>query len=450
MRLRWTFYGLVVLLLSVAIAAGCANEDEPSPVASPDVPSAEPTGIESTASGPASDADALEAMTYIEEQVSELRELETLEPVSKAFLSMDELRERMTEDVEEEYSPEEARDEALLYAAFELMDADIDLYNLMIDLYSEQVAGFYDPDTKEMYVVKGEGAPGALERMTYSHEYTHVLQDQHYDLKELGFTDEEKDDADEDSEQQMAIRSLVEGDASLLMQQYAIQHFSADDIQEVLSESATVETGVLDSAPEIVQQSLLFPYEKGLIFAMTLFAKGGWEAVDAAYANPPLSTEQIIHPDHYPYDVPDIVSLPALTDTLGAGWRMVDEDVLGEFALELYLKNHVDSDAAKTAAEGWGGDRYAVHWRDDESGFVLALRSAWDSASDAAEFFDTYTQFAEGRFGSGPTRRDGDARLVWLGDDALLLARNAQDETLVLIAPDEDTLNAVLTLFPDF
>jgi len=124
--------------------------------------------------------------------------------------------------------------------------------------------------------------------------------------------------------------------------------------------------------------------------------------------------------------------------------------VLGEFALELYLKNHVDSDAAKTAAEGWGGDRYAVHWRDDESGFVLALRSAWDSASDAAEFFDTYTQFAEGRFGNGPTRRDGDARLVWLGDDALLLARNAQDETLVLIAPDEDTLNAVLTLFPDF
>lgn len=444
MRLRWTFYGFIFLFLSVTAVVGCASEDEPTPAASLGVPSAEPTAIESTASVPASDANALEAMAYIEEQVSELRELETLEPVSKAFLSTDELRERMTEDLEEDYSPEEARDEALLYAAFELMDADLDLYNLMIDLYSEQVAGFYDPETKEMYVVKGEGAPGALERFTYSHEYTHVLQDQHYDLEE------KEDEADEDSEQQIAFLSLVEGDATLLMQQYAIQHFSADDIQEVLSESATFETGVLDSAPEIVQQSLLFPYEKGLAFAMTLFAKGGWEAVDAAYANPPLSTEQIIHPDHYPYDVPDIVSLPALTDTLGAGWRLVDEDVMGEFALELYLKNHVDSDAAKTAAEGWGGDRYAVHWRDDESGFVLALRSAWDSASDAAEFFDTYTQFAEGRFGNGPTRREADARLVWLGDDALLLARNAQDETLVLIAPDEDTLNAVLTLFPDF
>ena len=81
---------------------------------------------------------------------------------------------------------------------------------------------------------------------------------------------------------------------------------------------------------------------------------------------------------------------------------------------------------------------------------MLVLRSAWDSVSDAAEFFDTYTQFAEGRFASGPTRSEGDARLVWLGDDALLLAHNAQDETLVLIAPNEDTLNALLTLFPDF
>ena len=71
------------------------------------------------------------------------------------------MRERINEDVEEDYSKEEARDDALLYAAFELMDADQDLYDLMIELYSEQVAGFYDPDTKEMYVVKGEGAPGA-------------------------------------------------------------------------------------------------------------------------------------------------------------------------------------------------------------------------------------------------------------------------------------------------
>jgi hypothetical protein len=248
----------------------------------------------------------------------------------------------------------------------------------------------------------------------------------------------------------MAIRSLVEGDATLLMQQYAVKHFSTDDIQEILSESTIIETGVLDSAPEIVQQSLLFPYEKGLIFAMALFSEGGWQAIDAAYTNPPLSTEQIIHPERYPDDVPQIVSLPALTDTLGAGWRLVDEDVLGEFGLDIYLEGHVNSEAAETAAEGWGGDRYVVHWRDDESGFVLALRSAWDSAADAAEFFDTYAQFAEERSGSGPTQREGDARLLWLGDDALLLARNAEDETLVLIAPDEDTLSTVLTLFPDF
>jgi hypothetical protein len=133
MNLRWTFYRLIALLLLIAVAVGCVD-DEPASDASPGVPSAEPTEVDSTVPDTASDADALEAMAYIEEQVSELRELETREPVSKAFLSTDELRARMTEDIEEEYSPEEARDEALLYAAFELMDADVDLYNLMIDL----------------------------------------------------------------------------------------------------------------------------------------------------------------------------------------------------------------------------------------------------------------------------------------------------------------------------
>ncbi len=172
--------------------------------------------------------------------------------------------------------------------------------------------------------------------------------------------------------------------------------------------------------------------------------------MDAAYANPPVSTEQILHPGRYPDDVPQIVTLPPLTDTLGAGWRLVDEDVLGEFGLDIYLDVYVSPSAAQVAAEGWGGDRYAVYWRDDESAFVLVLRLAWDTSADAAEFRDAFEQFAELRLGGGPARAEGDARWWWSGEDRMLLAQNGQEETLIIIAPDETTLEAVHALFPGF
>ncbi len=428
-----------MILMLALVLAGCAQGNDTLPTET-----AQTSSEETSSSGPST----IEDLQIIEEQVSTIRGLEAKESVSRAFLNTDELRQKMVEDVAEDYTEQEARDDALLYAAFDLTEPDIDMYDLLIDLYTEQVAGFYDPDTEEMFVVKQDVAPGALERMTYAHEYTHVLQDQHFDLQALGFTDD-ADASEEDTEKDFAVRSLVEGDASLLMQQYALQHLSAEDLQDVMRQSAEIDTDVLDAAPAIVRESLLFPYQAGLPFVMALFADDGWSAVDAAYLNPPVSTEQILHPERYPDDVPQAITLPPLTDTLGSGWRLVDEDVLGEFGLQQYLQVQLDAEEAEVAAEGWGGDRYAVHWRDDESAFVMVTQLAWDSPDEAAEFVEAYVQFADRRFGSGPTQSEGQNRL-WFGDDALLLARDDQDQVLIIVAPDEATLNALRALFSGF
>jgi hypothetical protein len=437
---RLTLLYILFVLILALLLTGCGEKNDAAPTDPP---------ATAVADQSFSDESALESMQIVKERVSELRGLETLKPVTKAFLTTDELRQRIEDEFLEEYSEQEARDDVLLYVAFELMEPDVDLYNLLIDLQTEQVAGFYDPDTKEMYVVKGDEEPGALERSVFAHEYTHALQDQHFDLVALGFTDQGEDE-DEDSERDFAIRCLVEGDATLLQQQYMLQYFDRDDLQEMLDRIDETDSSVLEATPAIIRESLLFPYEAGLPFVMALFADGGWPAVDAVYANPPLSVEQILHPERYPDDVPAIVTLPPLTDTLGAGWRLVDEDVVGEFGLRLYLEARVSSSDAEDAAEGWGGDHYAVHWREDESAFVLVVRLAWDTPADAAEFFDAYRQFAEDRFGGGPARTEEDARWWWFGDDALLLAQNSRGETLVVIAPDEPTLEAVRALFPGF
>lgn len=380
-------------------------------------------------------------MNTIQQQVETLRGLRLLRPVERALMTQEQLRERILQDFEEESSPEEIRDYTLTLAAFDLVDPDIKMYDLLVRLYTEQIAGFYDPETGQIYVIAGTGPMGQLERLTYAHEFTHALQDQHFDLEALGL----RDDADEvyDDEYLSAIQALIEGDATLTERRFMNTYYSVGDMAMLLQESLEVDTTVLASAPGILRESLMFPYNYGETFVRALYDAGGQAAVDAAFADPPLSTEHILHPERYRSgDMPQIVSLPPLTDTLGADWRLVYEEVWGEFATRYYLAQRIPKDEAETAAEGWGGDRYAVHYRESDRAFVLAWRIVWDTPADAEEFVDAYVAFAEKRFGHAAAVSDG-ARLCWSGDDHLCLTWGPSDTTIVL-GPDATTVAAVL------
>lgn len=382
-----------------------------------------------------------ELMNTIEGQVEELRSLQPLRPVERALMTQEQLRQRILQDFEEESSPEEIRDYTLTLAAFDLVDPDIEMYDLLVRLYTEQIAGFYDPETEQIYVIAGAGPMGQLERLTYAHEFTHALQDQHFDLEALGL----RDDADEvyDDEYLNAIQALVEGDASLTERRFMDAYYSADDMATLLQESMEVDTAVLDSAPDVLRESLFFPYHYGEIFVRALYDEGGQAAVDAAFANPPLSTEHILHPERYQAgDMPQIVSLPPLTDTLGAGWRLVYEEVWGEFSTRYYLAQQIPQADAETAAEGWGGDRYAVHYRESDGAFVLAWRIVWDTPADAEEFVDAYVTFADERFGHTADVSEG-ARMCWGGDDYVCLTWGPAD-TIIVLGPDTATVETVL------
>ena len=131
----------------------------------------------------------------------------------------------------------------------------------------------------------------------------------------------------------------------------------------------------LGHAPPVLISSLSFPYSSGYRFVETLYDAGGFEAIDAAWADPPRSTEHILHPERYlAGDAPQIVTLPPLTDTLGVGWELLEDDILGEFFLREYLDQQLAAAVAERAAEGWGGDRYAVYWNEATGGLVMALR----------------------------------------------------------------------------
>lgn len=388
--------------------------------------------------GPGLPAETAATMDLIESQVATLRGLEPLEPVTRTVYTRDDLRQFLIQELDEDMPPEEARQTVVEMAAFDLVPLDLDLRTLMEDLYTEQIAGFYDPKTRSFTIVDEDDEMGPTDESTYAHEFTHALQDQHWGLEALD-PDSNTDDAS------LAVTALIEGDATLLMQQYMLDYLTSEELYQLLDESLQVESTVLESAPAVIQRQMMFPYEKGFEFVAALEQVGGVEAVNAAFDNPPQSTEQILHPERYlAGETPQIVTLPPLTNTLGSGWQSVNENVLGEFTLQLYLEEQVDSQTAATAADGWGGDSYAVYYRPESEETVLVLRIVWDSRAEAAEFAGVYRTYAKMRFGGSPVQDS-----CWSGADALCIFQTG-DETLVLRAPDLDTLGLIRAEFPGF
>jgi hypothetical protein len=186
----------------------------------------------------------------------------------------------------------------------------------------------------------------------------------------------------------------------------------------------------------------MFPYIEGVAFVEALYMLDGFDAVDQAWDDPPQSTEHILHPQRYlDGDSPQVVSLVPLTDTLGAGWQLIDEDIVGEFYLREYLDQQLESRAVEIAATGWGGDRYAIYWNDDAESIVMLLRLAWDTAADGDEFFNAYQEYPGGLFGS-KSRKQPDGGLCWVGDDVLCLYRFDGD-TIISRAPDLELAAAI-------
>ncbi len=390
----------------------------------------------------------LEQMRTIESQVAGLRGLPPAVDFERKILTPAELQERVSEDFFEEYTEEDARNDALVLAAFGLLDADFDLYTFYRELFSEQIAGFYDPETGEMVIVQEAFFRGP-ERLTYAHEYNHALQDHAFDLDgELGYNDES---CEADTERCAAIQALIEGDSTKLEVDWFLEYGTRREALELQEYYQELESPIFDSAPAYLQDDFIFPYTKGLEFVEYLFEEGGWRAIDAAYGQPPVSTEQILHPDLFPSETPLAVSLPDLNAVLGDGWELLDEDVMGEWYTFLILARGLDpawrlpDEEAMEAAAGWGGDAYAVYMSSTGQATVTVLEHHWDSAQDAREFADAFRQYASARFGSPGSAADGQLRWEHAGGVTLLISSG--ERTIWITAPElpaaQDVLSAL-------
>jgi hypothetical protein len=423
---------LACLVALVLLVAACGGTPTPNPTA-PGTPgpsasaTSAPTDSPRPSPTPLTPDELAALFREIEDQVLEERGLPVKERLEPQILTEAEVRDLLKAQFEKENPAEEIAIAEETLRALGLLPADADLGELYVDMLGSQVAGYYDPEAKALFVVARSGRVGATEKVTFAHEFTHALQDQSFGLGTMDVESAEPND------RSLGRLALIEGDATLLMTLWLSRNLAPAELQELLQIDPEAQEQ-LEQLPAILRETLLFPYQQGLIFVNGIWAQGGWEAVDRAYDRLPESTEQVLHPEKYEAgEKPVDVKLDAaeLATRMGDGWSATPEDTLGEFLLSVWLReNGVKALDASAAAAGWGGDRLA-YLRGPDGAYGLALRTTWDSWDEAAEFLaaaETAAAELPGAAQAGyPAQRGGEIRDVWVfaASDAVTLGRLA-------------------------
>ncbi len=414
---------LTAALLAVVLAA-CGSTG-PSATPAPSATAAPPSTCATPAPAASTPVDHERVYSTIEDQVVALRDLRPRTAVAPRLLDDAGLKKLVADSFHKDNPPAVMAANERLMKAFGLLPANASLTDLYISLLGSQVAGLYNPDDGQLYVVSKTGALGAVEKATFSHEFTHALQDQNFDLGSL------KLDEVGQGDRSFARLALVEGDATLLMSRWEVEDLGPAELGQLLCASTSDEsTKVLLAMPPILREALLFPYIQGLGFVQGLQATGGWAAVNAAFAAPPASTEQILHPAKYAaHEAPIAVDLPNdLAARLGSGWTIALQDTFGELQMQIWLKQNATAPAATAidAAAGWGGDRVALV-NGPNGAWGVALRTIWDTDADAAAFEAAATPVvaALATPGSVLPGAGGRERWVVVGSDAATLSRLA-------------------------
>ncbi len=330
------------------------------------------------------------SVEQVANRLERVRQLEFKRVPHVRTISAEEARDEGLEALDEDYPPARREADERILTLLGLLPDGSDLRELAGTIFGEEIAGFYDNRTKEMTLVAGAGT-GTEGEITLAHELTHALEDQHFDLEPESGLDDER----------TAHTALVEGTATIAMADYAARFLIPGKVRrrDLLDQLALVD--LLESGsglPPYMQRSLTFPYAAGARFVDAI---GTWGPANAALRDePPVSTEQIMHPEKYRAGEGPLPVRPARPP--GREWERKAHGTIGEFDTAELVRTSDSPVRAARAAAGWGGGRYDLWQRGDRS--VLALAWRWDTRRDAAEFAATLPRYVEHTLGDVPVK----------------------------------------------
>jgi hypothetical protein len=374
------FTGLIVLLFGVL---GVAAQQAAPPASLPPPESKQ-------------SVEFLHAADEVLLEMSKLLSLPILSPLKKSLRSREEIRAYLLQKMKEDKDADKRYADQRSMEKFGLLPKDYPLEETLVKVLTEQVAGLYDPDSQEFFIADWNTA--ADERMVMSHELTHALQDQHFHIDKWTNAAKPNDDAE------LARDAVVEGSALAAMLDYILR--GKGSIRDLGEMDPSMLMGDVDSSPElakapkVLQDELLFPYLAGTTFTQrVLKASSGWPDFHKVFEKPPVSTQQIMHPDLYFQGiVPPKITLPETAGLISAEWKKLDENNMGEFGLLEILKQFLSKDRATSLAEAWSADRYAIFENQKNKHTLLIFRVRLGSDADAARFFGAYSEVLESKY----------------------------------------------------
>jgi hypothetical protein len=362
--------------------------------------------------------------------VEQIRGLKPTAAVDPVTIDEAQLRSNLVSEFDTSYKPADLKNAEDELIALGFLPAGSSLRALTLAFQGGQVAGYYSPEKDQLFVVsRSGGGLGAAGMVTYAHEFTHQLQDQQIHLDTLRL------EAHDQGDRSFARLALVEGDATSVQTTWMTDNLTPRQLGEVMGEALDpAALKALQNAPRYLRETSFFPYNDGLTFVSRLIAAGGYPAVDAAFRDPPDSTEQILHPDKYlQREKPIAVVLPTkLAATMGPGWSVAAQDTLGELVLRIWLEQVLSTPDAAAGAAGWGGDRLVLlHGPGGE--VDIGLITKWDTVGDTGEFAEAAATTL---------------KTLGLTGEARLAAEDASTTVIVAIGEHAEQVGAALGAGP--
>jgi hypothetical protein len=336
-------------------------------------------------------------------------------PVAFESITRDQINKYLQERIKEVTKPSELRAEELTLKKLGFVPQNFDLRKNTIDLLTEQAAAFYDFHRKKLFI--SDWAQTSMRDIALIHELAHALADQSFSLDK--FTKK----VEQDSEKSLARQAVVEGQAMWLTNAVLARRAGRDQPKPETQDNESEPSGkypVFDTAPLYIRENLIFPYSAGERFQEAVYDKEQQSALFQVFRNPPVSSQQVLHPDKY---FAHLAPAPPVLPKDPKGVKRYAEGVMGELDHSVLLRQYTTVDDAQDVAPKLAGSQYRLLEGKKNKRIELVYASSWSDAETAQRFFRLYRKILEGKWKKLQVSSESETRLTGEGDDGWFLVQ---------------------------
>ena len=385
----------------------------------------------------------------LRDQVADARDIDPKGDIPTALLPPDLVESTLKSILDIQERQPELVNQARGLAELGLIRPGFDLSRYTVNRFADNAGGFYIPWQNVINVAGTQF--GGLETIVDVHQLAHALLGQQFDFSQWDLypTCTQGDDYCQ------ARQALIEGDAALITDRWMEQSAPKAE-KDALSQYQALPPAADDpAASPFLMADVAFRNEYGRQFVEALYQHGGWTTVNKAYDDPPISTEQIMHPDKYlAGEKPIEVAAVPVPQAFGDNWQIIVDETLGEWRTDQLLSANIDDaarlseDTAQKAAAGWGGDHYRVYYDPQNDQSALVVEWVWDTPQDATEFQQAMKAYLDLRFRSAKSQDT--SQDCWSANRQTTCLYSSDKGTLWVLAPTSDQIEQVRQAYPDF